>query len=54
MVCQGVHAVFEGSPGKPWKEGEAHKSRMVFIGRDLDANVLRQGLQQCLVPAVAV
>ncbi|CAL8471470.1 g11012 [Coccomyxa elongata] len=52
FIFQGVHAVFEGTPGKPWKEGEAHKSRMVFIGRELDANMLREGLQKCLVKAV--
>jgi G3E family GTPase len=49
-VClkQGVHAVFDGSPGKPWQEGEAHKSRIVFIGRDLDAAALQEGFQSCL------
>ncbi len=46
--------MFEGTPGKPWREGERHKSRMVFIGRDLDAKVLREGLQQCLVKAARV
>ena len=47
-VLQGVHQVFEGSPGKPWKEGEAHKSKMVFIGKDLDRDALAAGLKGCL------
>ena len=46
---QGVHAVFDGTPGKPWKEGEHHRSRMVFIGRDLDERILREGFSKCLV-----
>ena len=46
---QGVHAVFDGTPGKPWKAGERHRSRMVFIGRDLDERILREGFSKCLV-----
>ena len=46
---QGVHAVFDGTPGKPWKAGERHRSRMVFIGRDLDERILREGFTKCLV-----
>jgi G3E family GTPase len=45
---QGVHAVFDGTPGKPWREGERHRSRMVFIGRDLDEGLLRSGFTKCL------
>ena len=45
---QGVHSTFDGSPGKPWKEGEAHKSKMVFIGKNLDNKVLEAGLRGCL------
>ena len=47
-VLQGVHQVFEGSPGKPWREGEAHKSKMVFIGKDLNREALAAGLKGCL------
>ena len=58
MRAQGVHSLFEGMPGRPWKEGERRTSRMVFIGRDLDEELLREGFQTCLVakdtqPAVA-
>lgn len=45
---QGVHEVFEGSAGKDWKEGEARKSRMVFIGKDLNKENLEAGLKGCL------
>lgn len=47
-VLQGVHSLFEGMPGRPWKEGEARASRMVFIGRDLDAELLKEGFEACL------
>ena len=47
-AVQGVHATFDGSPGKPWEEGEAHKSKMVFIGKDLDKKALEAGLRGCL------
>lgn len=56
--AQGVHSIFEGMPGRPWKEGEKRASRMVFIGRNLDAELLKEGFQACLtendVEAVAV
>jgi len=45
---QGVHEVFEGSQGKVWREGEARKSRMVFIGKDLNKETLEAGLKGCL------
>jgi hypothetical protein len=33
---QAVHMLFEGTPERPWREGEPRTSRMVFIGRELD------------------
>ena len=48
LLLQGVHAVFDGSPGKTWGEGEARKSKIVFIGKDLDAAALQEGLKTCL------
>ena len=47
-VFQGVHALFAGEPGKAWGEGEERVSRMVFIGRELDAGLLREGFEECL------
>lgn len=49
FVFQGVHMLFEGMPDRPWKEGEERRSRMVFIGKDLDAEVLREGFEHCIV-----
>ena len=46
---QGVHSMFEGMPGRPWKDGEPRTSRMVFIGRDLDEKVIKEGFQRCLI-----
>lgn len=54
-VIQGVHALFEGSVDRMWKDGEARGSRIVFIGKDLDKEMLEKGLTECLVaqPAAA-
>lgn len=46
---QGVHSMFEGMPGRPWKDGEPRTSRMVFIGRDLNEEVIKEGFQRCLI-----
>ena len=48
-VFQGVHALFSGEPAQPWAEGEERRSRMVFIGRGLDPELLRAGFDECLV-----
>jgi G3E family GTPase len=50
-VFQGVHALFAGEPGRPWAEGEERVSRMVFIGRELDGELLREGFAECLAEA---
>jgi len=49
FVFQGVHMLFEGMPDREWKEGEPRRSRMVFIGKDLDETVIREGFEQCVV-----
>ena len=48
MVFQSVHMVLEGDWQRPWREGEARCSRLVFIGRGLDAAALQQGLDRCV------
>ncbi len=53
-VFQGVHALFAGEPGREWGDGEARVSRMVFIGRELDAGLLREGFEECLSVAEGV
>jgi len=40
--------MFEGNPEKEWAEGEERRSQIVFIGRDLDRDVLEEGFKQCL------
>lgn len=54
FVYQGVHMVFDGSPDRKWKDGEERISKMVFIGRDLDEALIREGFEQCLVDGEAV
>ncbi len=46
-VLQGVHMIMEGDHQRPWKEGEKHESRLVFIGRDLDEERLRKSFEAC-------
>ncbi|WIA35200.1 hypothetical protein OEZ86_003663 [Tetradesmus obliquus] len=54
-VFQGVHMLFEGSPERPWKDGEPRTSRMVFIGRDFDQEALGEAFRRCLAdPDVVV
>ncbi len=45
--------LFEGMPDRLWREGEARVSKMVFIGKDLDADLIRGGFEECVVPAEA-
>jgi G3E family GTPase len=48
FVFQGVHLLFEGRPGRPWAEGEERLNRLVFIGRDLDGERIREGFENCI------
>ncbi len=45
FVFQGVHMVLDGDHQRDWKKGEKRESRLVFIGRNLDAAALRQGFE---------
>jgi G3E family GTPase len=47
-VIQGVHMIIEGDHQRPWKDGEKRESRLVFIGRELDAERLRKSFDACL------
>lgn len=47
FVVQGVHMLLEGDFQRPWKADEPRRSRLVFIGRDLPEQVLRDGFAQC-------
>ena len=46
-VVQGVHMIIEGDHQRPWKDGEKRESRLVFIGRDLDAERLKRTFEAC-------
>ena len=52
-VFQGVHALFEGMPDRPWEDGETRTSRLVFIGKQLNRTELEAGFQACKVGAGA-
>ncbi|TWB39090.1 CobW family GTP-binding protein [Nitrospirillum pindoramense] len=49
-VVQGVHMLIQGTYQRDWKPDEPRTSRLVFIGRNLDAAALRQGFEACAVP----
>jgi hypothetical protein len=47
--------ILDGRPGKPWLPGESRSNQLVFIGRNLDAEMIRQQVLACrqLVPLAA-
>ncbi|MCC0808618.1 GTP-binding protein [Methylobacterium sp. W2] len=49
FVFQGVHQILDGDLQGPWKDGEARVSRVVFIGRKLDPEAIREGFYDCKV-----
>ena len=47
FVVQGVHMLIEGGSQRQWKRDEARQTRLVFIGRDLPVDLLKQGFEAC-------
>ena len=47
FVIQAVHMLMEGGHQRPWKDTEQRQSRLVFIGRNLPKDVLREGFEAC-------
>ena len=47
MVFQSVHMLLEGDWQRPWKADERRHSRLVLIGRGLDAAALAAGFAAC-------
>jgi len=47
FVFHGVHSMFEGRLGREWEAAEERLNRLVFIGRDLNPDLLREGLRSC-------
>jgi G3E family GTPase len=48
-VFQGVHMMLEGDHQRKWKDGELRESRVVFIGRELPEQAIRDGFASCIV-----
>ena len=48
FVFQGVHMLFDGQPDRPWGDLK-RQNQLVFIGRNLDEEGIRQGFEACLV-----
>jgi G3E family GTPase len=48
-VFQGVHMMLEGDHQRTWKDGEKRESRLVFIGRELPQQAIRDGFERCIV-----
>ena len=48
-VFQGVHMMLEGDHQRKWKDGEPRQSRLVFIGRELPEQEIRDGFERCIV-----
>ena len=48
FVFQGVHMLFDGQPEKPWGD-KVRRNQLVFIGRNLDEQEMRQGFESCLI-----
>ncbi|MCY3542809.1 MAG: GTP-binding protein [Chloroflexi bacterium] len=48
FVFQGVHMLFDGQPDREWGE-EPRRNQLVFIGRNLDEQGMREGFEACLI-----
>ncbi len=48
MVFQAVHMILEGDSQRAWRADEVRSSRLVFIGRRLDAAALQAGFDACV------
>src|SRR3978361_1123529 len=47
-VFQGVHMMLEGNHQRKWKPDEKRESRLVFIGRELPEQMIREGFESCI------
>ncbi len=47
FAFQAVHMIADGDFIGPWKPGEPRRSRIVFIGRNLNRPQLRRGFEGC-------
>src|SRR6266545_3729793 len=47
FVFQGVHMILDGDHQRPWQPGEKRESRIIFIGRKLPEDKIREGFESC-------
>jgi len=52
VIVQSVHMMYEGGFGAPWGEAQP-QSRLVVIGRNLDTEEIRAGLEACRLSVAA-
>ena len=48
FVFQGVHMLFDGQPDRPWGDAP-RRNQLIFIGRNLHEQSMRQGFEACLI-----
>jgi G3E family GTPase len=48
FVFQGVHMILDGDHQRPWNKGEKRDSRIIFIGRNLPEEKIRQQFESCV------
>ena len=47
FVFQGVHMILDGDHQRPWRADEKRDSRIIFIGRNLPEEKIREGFEAC-------
>lgn len=48
FIFQGIHMLHEGRFDRPWRADESRIGRFIFIGRELDRDLLIEGFRACL------
>jgi G3E family GTPase len=48
FAFQGVHMILDGDHQRAWRDGEKRESRIVFIGRKLPEEKIREGFESCI------
>jgi G3E family GTPase len=48
FVFQGVHMILDGDHQRPWQQDEKRESRIIFIGRTLPQDKIREGFAGCV------
>ncbi|KAI8069603.1 cobalamin synthesis protein, P47K [Gongronella butleri] len=49
FIFQGVHMIFDGQQDRAWLPEEERRNKLVFIGKDLDRNIITESFKACLV-----